>query len=364
MRSVYAFGLLLGLFGAATLRAQPSDPFEAAINAAIEKVAPSLVRIETLGGLDKVGAVAIGTGPTTGLIASANGYIVSSAFNFSQKPSQILVYLQDGSRHPAKLIATDHSNRLVLLKIEVDKLPVAKAASLKDLKTGQTTLALGRAFESDKPNLSVGILSAVNRIWGKAVQTDAKISSNNYGGPLIDLRGDVIGILAPLSPQPGGDDAGVEWYDSGIGFAVPLETINRVLPRLEKGEDLYAGLLGIGLRGNDVYGDPAALATVQPNSPAAQAGWKPGDIIVDVAGKPITRQAELKHALGPYFADDTLKVTVKRGKELIEKELKLVGKLAAYQHPFLGVLPLRESEDAKGLAIRGSTRNHPPRRPA
>jgi len=74
----------------------------------------------------------------------------------------------------------------------------------------------------------VGILSATNRIWGKAVQTDAKISPGNYGGPLIDIRGNVIGILVPLSPQGQGEVAGAEWYDSGIGFAVPLNDMLRL----------------------------------------------------------------------------------------------------------------------------------------
>ena len=74
-----------------------------------------------------------------------------------------------------------------------------------------------------KPNISVGIVSAVNRIWGKAIQTDAKISPTNYGGPLVDIAGRVLGVLVPLSPMATDELAGVEWYDSGIGFAVPLD---------------------------------------------------------------------------------------------------------------------------------------------
>src|SRR5438045_3720475 len=87
----------------------------------------------------------------------------------------------------------------------------------------QTTgaLALGRTWASADapPSVSVGIISALDRIWGKAVQTDAKVSPVNYGGPLVDVQGRVQGILVPASPRGQDETAGHEWYDSGIGFA-------------------------------------------------------------------------------------------------------------------------------------------------
>ena len=92
---------------------------EDAVKAAIEKIAPSVVKIETFGGLERVGGLLVGTGPTTGLAVSPDGYIVSSAFNFIQKPSQILVHLGDGTRLPSKLVATDHSRMIVLLKVTI-----------------------------------------------------------------------------------------------------------------------------------------------------------------------------------------------------------------------------------------------------
>ena len=98
------------------------------------------------------------------------------------------------------------------------------------------------------PSVSVGIISAVGRIWGKAIQTDAKISPINYGGPLIDIEGRVQGILVPASPQGEDVTAGFEWYDSGIGFAIPMEDVLAVLPRLKQGKDLKKGLLGIRMK--------------------------------------------------------------------------------------------------------------------
>ena len=117
------------------------------------------------------------------------------------------------------------------------------------------------------PNLAVGILSALDRIWGKAIQTDAAVSPNNYGGPLVDIRGRVLGVLVPLSPEADDEMAGVEWYDSGIGFAVPLEHIQKVLPRLKKGEDLYPGLAGISLKGPNLYTGEPMIAACRRNAP-------------------------------------------------------------------------------------------------
>lgn len=315
---------------------------EEAVRAAVAKVAPSVVRVETVGGLEKVGKVLIGEGPTTGLIVSPDGYVLSSSFNFAQQPSSILVTLADGTRLPARRVATDHNRMVTLLKVEpMRDLPVPDAAPLADVRVGAWAIAVGRTYEGDEPNVSVGIVSALARIWGKAIQTDAKISPANYGGPLLDIQGRVMGILVPLAPEQAGDAAGVDWYDSGIGFAVSLAQLLELLPRLKSGEDLHAGVLGISLKGKNIYADPAELAIVRPNSPAYKAGLKPGDLIVEVEGQKIERQSQLKSQINPRYAGDTLHVVAMRGDERLERDLQLVDKLLPYDRPFLGVLPLR-----------------------
>jgi serine protease Do len=360
-RRAVAVACLSAIFAAFASSARADDDVsqreEQAIKAAVARVAPSVVRIETFGGLERVGGMLVGTGPTTGLAVSTDGYILSSAFNFVQKPTSILVHLDDGSRLPATLVARDHSRMLVLLKVTMPagkQLVVPTASPVEQLAVGQWSIAIGRTFDGAKPSLSVGIISAVNRIWNKAVQTDAKISSNNYGGPLVDVEGRVIGVLVPMSPMATGELAGVEWYDSGIGFAVPLADINRVLPRLEKGEDLNSGLLGVNLKGIDIYSEPATLAAVAPGSPAYLAGLKPNDQIVEINGHNVERQAELKHQLGPLYAGDRVRVVVKRGKERIEKTVELVAKLKPYETPFLGVLPSRSpaKDSEPGVTVR------------
>ncbi|MCH5376980.1 MAG: PDZ domain-containing protein, partial [Planctomycetes bacterium] len=207
-------------------------------------------------------------------------------------------------------------------------------------------------IEGDAPAVSVGILSAVSRIWGKAIQTDAKISPNNYGGPLIDIRGRVLGVLVPLSPQGQDEIAGAEWYDSGIGFAVPLVDILPHLDELKRGEELKPGILGINLKGSDIYALPAEVAAVQPKSPAYEAGLKAGDVIVEADGEEIVRQAQLRHVIGRHYAGDQLALVARRGDQRIEVSVQLTDKLEPYENPFLGVLPLRATGEQQGVTVR------------
>ncbi len=326
---------------------------EAAIKAAVLRVAPSVVRIETIGGLERVGAVLYGVGPTTRLIASADGHIVSSAFNFAQKPASILVTLADGSRRAAKLVATDHSRMLVLLKIDAPQpLPLPEMTPEREIRIGQWSIAVGRTFEGDAPNVSIGIVSAARRIWGKAVQTDAKISPNNYGGPLIDLQGRVLGVLVPLAPLGTTAVAGADWYDSGIGFAVPWEHVQRMLPRWKEG-DLHAGVMGVSFQSGNQFADPALISACRVNSPADKAGLKAGDTIVEIEGQSVIRQSQVKELVTPRYAGETIKLVVLRGGDRLTRDLTLVETLKPYAHPFLGLLPMRDAPSAgQPLVVR------------
>ena len=329
---------------------------EQAMRNAVVRVAPSVVRIQTVGGVDRVGEVQLGRGPSTGLVVSAEGHIISSAFNFARKPTAIFVHAADGTRLAAKLVATDHSRSLVLLKVDLPedggKLEVPAEVPLSEIRVGAWAIAAGRTLGEDEPNISVGIISATGRIWSKAVQTDAKVSPANYGGPLLDIRGRVIGVLVPLSPQATHELAGAEWYDSGIGFAVPLEDIKKVLPRLIAGEDLYRGLLGISLKGKDQFGALPVIAATQPKSPAHEAGLKTGDRILKANGIPVVNQAQFMHIVGPLYAGEKVKLVVLRDKKEIEAEVELTDKLEPYAHPFLGILLRRDEGEKPGVVVR------------
>jgi serine protease Do len=315
---------------------------EAAMHAAVEAVADSVVQIRTIGGLDTLGGALRADGPTTGLVISADGYVVSSALNFVQRPASILVTFPSGRQAPAELVATDHSRMLVLLKVDaMDDLPVPQFAPVDEIRVGQWAIAVGRTFRADRTNLSVGIVSATDRMFGKVLQTDAAVSTANYGGPLVDIRGRVLGVIVPMAPQGTSEVAGVEWYDSGIGFAAPLAAITDRLEQMKQGKDQYAGLLGISLDGKRPHESSAKLAAVRPNSPAGKAGLRKGDQIVDVDGRAIHTQTDLRFALGPRYGGESVRVVALRGEERIERTFTLVGKLKVFRHAMLGILPMR-----------------------
>ena len=352
---IACFLMLIGLAcgtGSSVAQEDLAELEEQALRNAVATVAPSVLRIETVGGVERIGEFLVGEGPTTGLVVSADGYLVSSAFNFAQQPSSILITLPSGKRAPAQIVARDRSRMLVLLKVNTDEpLVVPTAVPADQMRVGQWAVALGRTLDASRPNTSVGIVSALQRIWGRAIQTDAKISPNNYGGPLVDIQGRVLGILVPMSPQGGGPLAGVDWYDSGIGFAVPLTDVFRTLERMKAGNDVHPGLLGISLTPGSVYSTPPTITGCQPRSPADLAGLKAGDRIVEVAGRTIVNQADLKHALGPLYAGDPVPMVILRGEQRIPLTPTLTDQLLPYQRPLLGILPQQNTNEVRVRAL-------------
>jgi serine protease Do len=325
---------------------------QSALNAAVDAVADSVVQITTIGGLEQVDQQVLAQGPTTGLIVAKDGYIVSSAFNFAQQPTSILVRLPGGQQRPAEIIGRDTSRMLVLLKVDADEpLSVPKASPLDDVHPGDWAVALGRTYDAKKVSVSVGVVSALNRMHGRALQTDANVSAANYGGPLVDIYGRVLGILVPMAPQSGTGEtsavAGSEFYDSGIGFAVPLKHVLSVLDRWKEEKDLQRGVLGVSLKPGSPHATAPIVTAIWPRSPAAAAGWKPKDRILEVEGVKVDSQTALRFQVAAHYAGDKLKVTIRRGagddaKER-ETEITLADKLPAYRHAFLGVLPARQA---------------------
>lgn len=322
------------------------DLREQAVRKALVTVGPSVVRIETAGGLERVDRVLRGTGPTTGVVVDANGWIISSAYNLANRPAGVLVTLPNGARFAARVVGTDHNRMVSLLKIEHTGLVVPNVLPVREMRTGQTALALGRTWSLEEPSVSVGIVSALGRVWGRAIQTDAKVSPVNYGGPLVDLQGRVFGVLVPLSNTQQNSSAGVEYYDSGIGFAIPLEDILRSLPRLRQG-DLHSGLLGIYPTSNDMFSTVVTIGKVAWRSPAENAGLRPGDVVIGADGKPVRRLAEFFHAMGTKYVGETLELQVRREKENLTVKMQLVAKMPQYTWPFVGVVLAHD-----GLTVR------------
>lgn len=395
MRLALTLAGMMGLSLCGWLLAQPEkldDAWEEATREAVRRVAPSVVQIVTNFGLEAVpaggkpGALAgqfllRGQGPTTGLIITPDGYVITSSFNIAHIPPEvkptILVRIPGRAEPlPGRIVARDDTRMLTLLKVEATGLPVPTFVPVKQMRVGQWALALGRTFSEDPnapPSVSVGMVSALGRIWGKAIQTDAKVSPVNYGGPLVDIRGRVLGVLVPMSPRGDSTLSGVEWYDSGIGFAVPLEDIYRVLPRLQQGENLRPGQLGVVFEqpppviGFDptkpvgqggIFGE-CRIARVIPGSPADRAGLRPGDVIVEADGQPVRWQLQLQHVLGPKYDFDTVTLKIRRGEKLLEfPKIPLTAPKEMPRPPFAGLLPLRD-DPRPGVVIRYVFPNSP-----
>ena len=293
--------------------------------AAVERAAPSIVRLDMVGGQDDIDGVRAPSGPVTGLVVSEDGHILTAAFNVAHQPASILVSTGSGAQKVARIVATDHNRNLTLLKIEPDaSLPVPEFAPTGEVRTGQTALALGRAYDAPTPSFSAGIVSGKGRIWGKAIQTDAAVSMANYGGPLINLDGQVLGLLAPLSPTLVDVTAGVDWYDSGVGFAISSDELLRTLPILLTGTDVHRGHAGLGFNPQTVHTAAPILESLLPGGPAETAGVRPGDRILEVDATPVARVADVLNQFGPKNAGDTVRLLLDRDGENIEIEFPLV----------------------------------------
>jgi serine protease Do len=181
------------------------------------------------------------------------------------------------------------------------------------VRVGQWAFALGRTFAVDEPTVHIGVVSARRRLFGRALQIDAYTSPANYGGPVIDVNGRVLGIAVPLSPS--GRNAGVEWYDSGIGFAVTVADIAPLLARMQRGEILQRGWLGVQLEQSHL-GPGAQIAGTPKDGAAAKAGLRKGDVIHAVDGVEVMNGPHFQMLVSSRLGGDPVTLTVqKRGDE-------------------------------------------------
>lgn len=299
-----------------------------AFRSAATRVAPSLVTIESYGGVSAVqgrigGIRKQGEGNTTGIVISSDGFILTSTFNFIQRPPVISVILSSGERHFAKLVGRDDTRKICLLKIDgLTDLPIPEMVDESKIKVGQWAISLGVGYGDTSPAMSTGIISAKNRIGGRAIQTDANISPANYGGPLVDIEGRVLGICVPMNPQSQAVGAGVEWYDSGIGFAIPLANAAKLLDRLKAGEYIRPAFIGIQ-SGPNPLGDGILVNKVNPDSPASRVGLETGDILLSINDNPVNDMLRLKQLINRFEAGETIRMIVKRKSSGDDENLEL-----------------------------------------
>lgn len=299
-------------------------------------VRPALVRIETVGGSQPVDRVdpqaeedlpkekrrsqnpfrdnpgsdfVIADGATTGIIYSSDGYIVSSSFNFIRDPVLISVTLWDGRRLAADLVARDQVRKIALLKIDATDLPTPRWKPREEVRVGDWAVALGLGFGGDDPSITVGVISALRRMAGYAIQTDAKLNPANYGGPLCDVQGRIVGICVPMAQRPG-ELAGVELYDAGVGFVVPAPVVEEIVSVLKTGRSFYRGWLG--MVANPGTQDAVVVQKVADPSPMKAAGIIPGDRIIAVNGRRILHFGHLMQSMNMTPAGETVYLDIER----------------------------------------------------
>jgi S1-C subfamily serine protease len=275
-------------------------------------------------------------GSGSGFVWDERGHIVTN-HHVVAGASGATVRLSDGRDVPASPVGTSPAHDLAVIRIEVDKLPPPlPIGSSSDLRVGQATFAIGNPFGLDW-TLTTGIISALDRALpaedGRSliehlIQTDAAINPGNSGGPLLDSAGRLIGVNT-LIYSPSG-------VYSGVGFAVPVDTVNRVVPQLVAQGKYIRPTLGIRVdeRLNQLLTrqlgvEGVVVLGVTPGSPAEAAGLRaaradasgrvvPGDIITAIDGTPIDSVARLLGRLDEHRVGDTIRLSVRRDNQTTE----------------------------------------------
>ena len=263
-------------------------------------------------------------GAGSGVIISTDGYIVTNN-HVVEGADELTVTLNDNKEYSARIIGTDKTTDLALIKITASNLPALPIGDSDKLKVGEWVLAVGNPFNLNS-TVTAGIVSAKARSLGangieSFIQTDADINAGNYGGALVNTQGELVGINAMLYSQTGS-------Y-SGYGFAIPTTIMNKVVADLKKYGTVQRGLLGIqGINVNNYYDqqkeqgkeldlgtmEGVYVAKVEEEGSAAEAGLKEGDVITAVDGKKVVKMSELQEYLTNKRPGDKVTVTYLRKK--------------------------------------------------
>jgi putative serine protease PepD len=282
-----------------------------------KKVSGSVVFVSARGGNGSLGFNGQGGGKAasgSGFVIDTAGHIVTNDHVVEDADKFTVRFGEKGKPITAKLVGKDPSSDIAVLSIDpnADKgIKPLELASSKNLRPGQATIAIGSPFGLSG-TVTTGIISALGReieapngfsIPG-AVQTDAAINPGNSGGPLLDAVGRVIGVNSQIASSSGSN--------TGVGFAIPVDSIRTVVPKLLKDGHIDRAYLGLA-SGDSTSGPGALVGTVNPGTPADNAGIRTDDLIVALDGKPIRTPSELSLAVLQKQPGDSVKIELKRG---------------------------------------------------
>ena len=316
-------------------------------------------------------------GAGSGFIIDKAGYIITNN-HVVEGATEIEVQLAGMSDNdqllPAKVIGTDVLTDTALLQLTQmpdQPLAVSKFGDSAQLGPGDWVMAIGNPFDLEN-TVTVGVVSAVGRQQQTAmplrfeemIQTDAAINRGNSGGPLLNIRGEVVGMNTQIVSDQGGGNL-------GIGFAVPVNTIRNILPQLQKGK-VTRGRIGVLVNRTPMTKADAAdmglsevmgaLVTDVTDGPAKKAGMRVGDVIVEFNGKPVKSSDELVAMVSGTAPGTTVPVKVMRAKKaqtlnVTIEELNTVTERAEADRLIPGRVPDAPTETSFGMAIEGITPN-------
>ena len=284
----------------------------------------------------------------SGAIVSSEGHVVTS-LHVIAGASEVAVTLSDGQKVPAELLGYNETLDVAVLKINVEGLRPLAFADSEEVRVGQLVFAVGNPFGLQE-TITQGIISARERLFASEsdkefFQTDAPINPGNSGGPLVNIRGEIVGINNFIFSQSGGSQ--------GIGFAIPANAVRRVVDDVLRPGGAARPMLGVVLRPlDDVLaarlGLPdsrgALVDAVGPDSPAAKAGIRAGDLIVKFNGREIRDFSELRRRVSQAKVGEDLPVEVLRDGKKVSLKVRLVeepraGRAALPVPPQGGVVP-------------------------
>jgi serine protease Do len=250
----------------------------------------------------------------SGFIISSDGYVMTN-HHVVDRSDQITVTLADRREFSAKLIGSDQRTDVALLKIDASGLPAVKIGDPNKLRVGEWVIAIGSPFGLES-TVTAGIVSAKGRETGEFlpfIQTDVAVNPGNSGGPLINMRGEVVGINSQIFTTSGAF--------AGISFAIPIDEAMRVQEQLRTTGRVIRGRIGvtIGAVSREVaeaigLGKPqgALVTNVDPDGPAAKAGVEPGDVVLRFDGRAVESQSDLPRIVGGTRPGSKVTMTVWR----------------------------------------------------
>ena len=271
----------------------------------------------------------------SGFVISADGFVVTNNHVVSPdnraRLEEITVTMPDGTEYEAELVGADAQSDLAVLKIKSSEpFPFVRFGDSSQTRVGEWVVAIGNPFGLGG-TVTSGIVSAVYRNTGQGgaydryIQTDASINRGNSGGPLFDMRGNVIGINNAIFSPSGGS--------VGIGFAIPAEIAEPIVNQLKSGQEIERGYLGVSLQPmNDDMASSLGFDSnrgeivqmVSEDSPAERAGLLPGDIIVGVDGNEVTADQTVSYLVANIDPGDTIPVQVLRNGRTLTLDTTLV----------------------------------------